>query len=86
MSAQFLIVGRVNEPNVLLETSRVKFGPLLLQGKNNESIKIINQEHIPFAFNFSKESVRGNPDFGDSLKVFPMSGVVPALSSLPIEI
>jgi len=30
--------------------------------------------------------VRGNPDFGDSLKVTPMSGVVPALSSLPIEI
>ena len=72
ITAHFLIVGRVNEPNVLLETSRVKFGPLLLQGKNKESIKIINQEHIPFAFNFTKESVRGNPDFGDSLKVTPM--------------
>ena len=30
ITAHFLIVGRVNEPNVLLETSRVKFGPLLL--------------------------------------------------------
>ena len=38
----FLIVGRVNEPNVLLESSRLKFGPLLLQGKNKEVIKIIN--------------------------------------------
>jgi len=86
LTCQFLIVGRVNEPNVLLESSRVKFGPLLLQGKNKETIKIINQEHIPFAFNFTKESVRGNPDFGDSLKVTPMQGVVPALSDLPIEI
>jgi len=42
ITAHFLIVGRVNEPNVLLETSRVKFGPLLLQGKNKETIKIIN--------------------------------------------
>lgn len=86
ITAHFLIVGRVNEPNVLLESSRVKFGPLLLQGKNKEVIKIINQEHIPFAFNFTKESVRGNPDFGDSLKVSPMQGVVPALSDLPVEI
>lgn len=82
----FLIVGRVNEPNVLLESSRLKFGPLLLQGKNKEVIKIINQEHIPFAFNFTRESVRGNGDFGDSLKVSPMQGVVPALSELPLEI
>ena len=30
--------------------------------------------------------MRGNPDFGDSLKVTPMQGVVPADSELPIEI
>jgi len=30
--------------------------------------------------------VHGNPDFGDSLKVTPMTGVVPALSDFPIEI
>ncbi len=26
----FLVVGRVNEPNVLFETGKIKFGPLLL--------------------------------------------------------
>jgi len=26
----FLIVGRVNEPNVLFESGKIKFGPLLL--------------------------------------------------------
>lgn len=82
----FLVVGHVNEPNVLFQTGKLKFGPLLLQGKNKETIRIINQEHIPFAFNFSKESVKGSPDYGDSLRVSPMSGVVPALSDLPIEI
>jgi len=86
ITAHFLVVGRVNEPNVLLESSRIKFGPLLLQGKNKEVVKIINQEHIPFAFNFTKESVRGSPDFGESLKVTPMQGVVPALSDFPVEI
>lgn len=69
-----MVVGRVNEPNVLMETGKIKFGPLLLDGKNRETVKLINQEHIPFNFNFSKESVKGSPDYGDSLKVSPMSG------------
>jgi hydrocephalus-inducing protein len=87
ITQHFLIVGRVNEPNVLLETGKIKFGPLLLQGKNKEVVKIVNQEHIPFAFSFARESIRGSPDYGEgALRVVPSSGVVPALSDLPIEI
>ena len=74
----FLVVGRVNEPNVLFETGKIKFGPLLLQGKNRETVQLINQEHIPFSFSFAKESVKGSPDYGESLRVNPISGVVPA--------
>lgn len=72
----FMVVGRVAEPNVLFETGKIKFGPLLLEGKNREVVNMINQEQIPFSFNFSKESVKGSPEFGDSLRVNPMSGVV----------
>lgn len=82
----FLVVGRVNEPNVLFETGKIKFGPLLLQGKNREVVSLINQEHIPFSFNFAKESIKGSPDFGDSLRVNPVAGVVPAQSQIPIEV
>lgn len=81
-----MVVGRVVEPNVLFETGKIKFGPLLLEGKNREVANIINQELIPFSFNFSKESVKGSPDYGDSLRVNPMSGVVPPQSQIPIEI
>lgn len=86
ISQAFLVVGRVNEPNVLFETGKIKFGPLLLQGKNREVVSLINQEHIPFSFNFAKESVKGSPDYGDSLRVSPMSGVVPAGSQVPVEV
>lgn len=78
ITQHFLVVGRVNEPNVLFETGKIKFGPLLLQGKNRETVQLINQEHIPFSFSFAKESVKGSPDYGDSLRVNPISGVVPA--------
>lgn len=30
--------------------------------------------------------MKGSPDYGDSLKVIPMSGIIPAFSDLPIEI
>jgi hydrocephalus-inducing protein len=82
----FMIVGRVNEPNVLFERGKITFGPLLLEGKNREVVNIINQEDIPFSFNFSKESVKGSPDFGDSLRITPLTGVVPPLGQIPIEV
>jgi len=71
---------------VLFETGKIKFGPLLLGGKNREVVQLINQEHIPFSFSFAKESVRGSPDYGEALKVSPMSGVVPAGSQVPVEV
>ncbi len=86
ITQEFLIVGRVNEPNVLFEQGKLKFGPLLLSGKHKETVRIINQEHIPFSFNFASASVKGSPDFGDSLKVAPMSGTVPAFGEMPVEI
>ena len=81
-----MVVGRVVEPNVLFETGKIKFGPLLLEGKNREIVNMINQEQIPFSFNFSKESAKGSTEYGDSLRVNPMSGVVAPQSQIPIEI
>jgi len=42
ITQEFLIVGRVNEPNVLFEQGKLKFGPLLLAGKHKETVRIIN--------------------------------------------
>lgn len=39
---EFLVVGRVNEPNVLFESGKMRFGPLLLSGKAKEEVRIIN--------------------------------------------
>ncbi len=33
-----------------------------------------------------KDSVTGSPDYGDSLTVTPMSGVVPPQGQIPIEV
>jgi len=42
ITQEFLVVGRVNEPNVLFESGKMRFGPLLLSGKAKEEVRIIN--------------------------------------------
>lgn len=86
ISQNFLVVGSVLEPLVLLEVGKIYFGQLLIGGKGRETVNLINNEHIPFSFNFEKSSVRGDDNYGDSLVVNPMSGVIPPQGSLPIEI
>ena len=82
----FIVVGMVVEPIVLFETTKINFGPLLIGGKNREVVKLINQEHLPFPFNFDRQSIKGSQDDGDSLSVKPISGVVNPQSHVEVEI
>ena len=82
----FLIVGFVKEANVFIDVGKVNFGPLLLGGKNKEVVKLKNLDDIPIPFYFDKESIRGDPEYADSLFVNPISGVVKENSEISIEI
>ena len=82
----FFLVGEVNDPNVFIDVGKVNFGPLLLKGRNKEIVHIKNLEHIPFSFQFEKDSVLGDTDYANSLLVHPMSGVIRADSQVPITI
>lgn len=42
ITQQFLVVGKVSEPNIIFESGKLKFGPLLINGHNKETIKLIN--------------------------------------------
>ena len=83
---QFAVLGTVVEPNVFLDKGGINFGPLLLGGKNKETVLLKNLEHIPFTFMIDRDSVKGDPDYGESLFVHPSSGVVNADSEIPIEV
>ena len=52
---------------ILFNVGKINFGPLLLGGRQKETIQIINEEHIPYKFSFDKESIKGNVSYGDSL-------------------
>ncbi len=80
------MVGSVVEPNVFLGQGIINFGPLLIGGKNVEKVSMHNIEKIPIQFNFDRESIKGDPEYLNSLKVEPLSGVIPAEGEVPIQI
>ena len=82
----FMVVGMVVEPTILFEMGKINYGPLLVGGRNREVVNLINQEHIPFPFAFERSAIRGNPEYGDSLTVSPMTGVVEPAQVVPIEV
>jgi hydrocephalus-inducing protein len=86
MKQYFLLVGRVIEPKVFFEVGKVDFGPLLLGGKNKETIKLKNLDYLPYQFNFNKASIKGDNDYGDSLSIEPLQGLLAAESEIPINI
>jgi len=55
----FMLVGNVNEPNILFDVGKVSFGPLLIGGKNKEVVRLKNLEDVPINFHFDKSSVQG---------------------------
>ena len=81
-----MICGRVIEPRVFLSLGKINFGPLLLGGKNKEIVYLKNLEEVPISFSFNKDSVKGEAEYGDSLKVNPMSGVVRPESEITVEV
>jgi len=46
----FLVVGSVVEPNIIFDVGKVNFGPLLVQGRNKETVILKNLEDVPMAF------------------------------------
>lgn len=86
ITQNFLIVGTVIEANVFFDVGKVNFGPLLIGGKNKEALRLKNLEEIPISFAFDKESIRGDPEYADSLAVLPLSGTIKPNGEQPIEI
>lgn len=64
----------------------MNFGPLLLGGKNKETVKLRNLEDVSIPFSFTKESIKGDIEYADSLIVNPMSGIINADSDVNVEI
>jgi hypothetical protein len=83
LSQVLLVVGSVSEPRVALDRSSLHFRHLLCGARSSEMLHIVNEEAAPFAFEFQQASFEAERH---SVRISPMSGVVPAQGKLPIEV
>lgn len=60
ITKNFLFVGTVKEPNVFYDVGKVNFGPLLIGGKNKETVLLKNLEDVPISFIYDKNSIKGD--------------------------
>ena len=83
----FHFVGVVLEPKIFFNNARADFGPLLLDGKGKETIKLKNFDNIPYNFSFSKNSIKG-PDskHHGCLSVKPIKGMVQPNSEFNVNL
>ena len=76
ISVPFILVGHVKEPRVFLEKTYCNFNSLLIDHKGTQTVKLINREHIPFAFSFDGKTYGADAD-PPVVKMTPHEGTVP---------
>ncbi|KAI8900319.1 hypothetical protein BC833DRAFT_523632 [Globomyces pollinis-pini] len=82
----FLLIGYALEPNVYMNVAGVNFKSVLVGRHVKEVVKLVNDELMPFNFNFNETSVEMGNEGVPVLKFHPLSGIVPPQSEVPIDI
>lgn len=85
ISVPFLLVGHASEPNVFMERNSLNFKALLVGHQAKDTVRLVNNEHIPFSFQFNEKSFHAE-GLGASLGVSPVSGTIPPNSSIPVQV
>lgn len=87
----FLFVGSVSESLVKFDWTKIYFGTVLLGTNLTETIQLVNNEHIPFRFQFDNFSFVAilnstNTSFRPIISVPPTTGYVPPNGRISIEL
>ncbi|CAG9464033.1 unnamed protein product [Pedinophyceae sp. YPF-701] len=84
----FLVVGHVSEPRVLLDRSAVHFQKVQVGRRVRETVHIVNEEPIPFVYEFVRSSYELQSGRGESgvLLFDPPSATIPPRSRLPVVV
>jgi hydrocephalus-inducing protein len=81
----FLIAGTVEQPRVGFDRPHINFGERLLGGATQETLCLVNKEHIPFSFSIDPLSFQPEGQT-EALSIKPLSGVVSPNSSLSLQV
>jgi hydrocephalus-inducing protein len=86
LSVPFLLVGQINEPQILFDRTFISFHPVLIGHPIEETITLINKENRPFNYQFLERSFI-NGTTNNDLSIEPSSsGSISANTRLPLRV
>ncbi|KAJ3129345.1 hypothetical protein HK098_001757 [Nowakowskiella sp. JEL0407] len=81
-----LVVGNATEPKIILERSGINFKSVLVGRQVKESVKLVNNEKIPFAYSFNETSFDLSNQNVPVLSFHPAKGTIAANGEIIIDI
>jgi len=85
LTVPFVLVGHVKEPRVYFDRTYCNFSSLLLNHKAVQTVKLVNKEHIPFAFAFNGRTY-GAEEVPPVVKITPSQGTVGPESEMDFQV
>lgn len=79
-------MGKAIEPNIFVDRVSINFKSQLVGRRLKETVRLINNESIPFNFGFNETSFELGSNGEPVVQFSPISGTVAPLSDVPIEI
>jgi hydrocephalus-inducing protein len=86
LSVPFLLVGQVNEPQILFDRTFILFHPVLIGHHVEEPLTLINKENRSFHYQFLEKSFINGSTNSDLFVQPSSSGLIPANSRLPLSL
>jgi hydrocephalus-inducing protein len=86
LSVPFLLVGQVNEPQILFDRTFVSFHPILIGHYVEEILTLINKENRSFHYQFLERCFINGTTNNDLIIEPSSSGVIPANTRLPLRL
>jgi hypothetical protein len=80
------LIGYAQEPNVYINQSGLNFKSVLVGRQVKEILNLVNDESLPFSFQFNDSSVEMDSEGLPVLRINPMSGTIYSGVEMPIEI
>jgi len=85
LAVPFVLVGHVKEPRIYFDKTYCNFNSLLTNHKGTQTVRLVNKEHIPFAFAFNGRTY-GADESPPVVKITPSSGTVGPESDLELQV
>jgi len=85
LSVPFLLVGQVNEPQILFDQTFISFHPVLIGHHVEETLILINKENRSFHYQFLERCFINGTTNTDLIIEPSLSGLIPANTRLPLR-